>query len=201
MHTIIKSNWKVGCLSQRSHHVGDCSNKRVPFSSSSHSVPKKKWKKKKAKSHIHHWIWCLSPWVPSVMSRMLPLCYLHIWKKGQRMHWPPSTQITSLKIEKRKRMRIYFKVRMLSNQMLDVHWVPPFHNWIKFHLGLLFQLRKCFDILFKGIYQNSPIAPLECPSNGQTRVICPPNCTGWLSEVKCKLVGHFRVLLNQIKLW
>lgn len=81
MHTIIKSNWKVGCLSQRSHLVGKCSNKCVPFSSSSHSVPKER----KKKSHPSLDLMSVSVG-PSVMSRMLPLCYLHIWKKGQKMH-------------------------------------------------------------------------------------------------------------------
>lgn len=201
MHTIIKSDWKVGCLSQRSHRVGNCSNKRVPFSSSWHSVPKNGDGKKKGKSHIHHWIWCLSPWVASVMSGKLPLCYLYIWKRDRENASATFHSDAHLKIEKKKGkgMWIYFKVGVVSNQMLDDHQVPSFRNGIKCHLGLLFQLSKCFDIPIKGAYQNVAIAPLECPSSGQTGVICPPNCSGWLNGVKCKFVGHFSVLLHQIQ--
>lgn len=94
---------------------------------------------------------------------------------------------------------MYFKVGVVSNQMLHDHQVPFFCNRIKCHLGLLFHVSKCFDIPIKGVYQNVTIGPLECPSSGQTGVICPPNCTGRLNGVKCKFVGHFRVLLHQIQ--
>lgn len=43
------------------------------------------------------------------------------------------------------------------------------------------------------------ILPLECPSSGYTGVICPLNCLKLLSGVKCKLVRHFREILQQIK--
>lgn len=96
----------------------------------------------------------------------------------------------SLKIEKKgKRMWMYFKVGVVSNQMLHDYQLPSFCNRIKCHLGLLFQVSKCFDIPIKGVYQNVTIAPLECPSSGQTGVICPPNCTVRLNGVKCKICG------------
>lgn len=86
--------------------------------------------------------------------------------------------------------------------MLDGHQVPHFHNWIKCHLGFLFSAEQMFWYTLKGCLfrgQNMAIVPLECPLDGQTRVVCPLNCPGWWSGVKCKLVGHFRVLLQQIK--
>lgn len=156
-------------------------------------------KGKKGKSHIHHWIGSLSPWVPSVMSGMLPLCYL-LMKKGTENVSATFCSDTILKIGGGGGDRIWiYQVRVVPNQMLDGHQVSPFHKWIKYHLGLFFQLSKCFDIPFKGVSWNVVITPLECLSSGQTRVICPPNCMGWLGGVKCKLVGHFRVLLHQIK--
>lgn len=57
----------------------------------------KKKKGKKGKSHIHHWIGSLSPWVPSVMSGMLPLCYL-LMKKGTENVSATFCSDTSLKM-------------------------------------------------------------------------------------------------------
>lgn len=152
-----------------------------------HHTGCQKKKGKKGKSHIHHWIGSLSPWVPSVMSGMLPLCYL-LMKKGTENVSATFCSDTSLKIGVGGDRIWIYQVRVEPNQMLVGHQVSPFHKWIKYH-----------DIPFMGFSWNVVITPLECLSSGLTTLTCPPNCMGWLGGVKCKLVGHFRVLLHQIK--